>query len=518
MKNIIIGICVLLSLLCIIGDAARAATTEEIVPGYSQAPIEGNSGLSVSLYKRAWVSGSYKLTSEAYGGCNADPLKRNTTQSIVAYMSASADRSTWPIVSKSYIETNPSSSNLPDGHVRARRMRDPNSPKGQDWYYYFAKKTVGKSQVVYKAHTILWHITGFLGPITPRWLGGKNTKRTFRESTDTMQAVWTASSRSGLDTSVVPYAYGKITSYSSNTNGGTGIMIAQVEADTTKNPDGTDNQYDSLSTNFRQAETVGTGKPIVVCPACEEVVTTERQHLMTCKSHSYQRFAKGHVYVGMANSQVCGKTYWYCVGEGHRAHGLKANCPEPNCGLRDYRCGPPHTCEGISDQEKYGGRSGNNGGNSGNGGSSNGGSSNGGSSNGGSSNRVRCGNRWTGSSACTSGGYASSRTAHQSTCARGHTYWSCNPSALSYHSRCTAPSRSSSSSSGSSSSGSSSGSSTSSSSSSSSSSASSRSTSRNDWRTRSRTCRRCGTSFTYYTQGSCSAWGRTYSSHWGISD
>lgn len=152
-----------------------------------------------------------------------------------------------------------------------------------------------------------------------------------------------------------------------------------------------------------------------------------------------------------------------------------------------------------------------------NGGSS-GGSSNGGSS-GGSSDRVRCGNRWTGSSACTSGGYASSRTAHQSTCARGHTYWSCNPSALSYHSRCTAPSRSSSSSSGSSSSGSSSGSSTSSSSSSSSSSASSRSTSRNDWRTRSRTCRRCGTSFTYYTNGSCTArWGRTYSSHWGISD
>ena len=109
MKNTIIGICILLSLLCIISDAARAATTTEVVPGYSQAPIEGNSGLSVSLYKRAWISsnnGSYKLTSQAYSGCNANPLKRNTTQSVVAYMSASADRSTWPIVSKSYIETN----------------------------------------------------------------------------------------------------------------------------------------------------------------------------------------------------------------------------------------------------------------------------------------------------------------------------------------------------------------------------------------------------------------------------
>lgn len=152
-------------------------------------------------------------------------------------------------------------------------MRDPDSPKGQDWYYYFAIKTVGKSQVVYKAHTILWHVTGFLGPITPRWLGGKNTKRTFRETTETMQAEWTASSRSGLDTSVVPYAYGQITSYSSNTNGGTGIMIASVEADTTKNPDGTDNQYDSLSTSFAQTETVGTGTPIIVCPACEEAVS-----------------------------------------------------------------------------------------------------------------------------------------------------------------------------------------------------------------------------------------------------
>lgn len=416
MKNTIIGICVLLSLLCIISDAARAATTE-VVPGYSQAPIEGKSGLSVSLYKRAWISGSYKLTSQAYGGCNADPLKRNTTQSVVAYVAASADRSTWPVVSKSYIETNPSASNLPDGHVRARRIRDPASPKGQDWYYHFAKKTVGKSQVVYKAHTVLWHVTGFLGPITPRWLGGKNTKRTFRLLPDTMQAVWRASSRSGLDTSVIPYAYGKITSYSSNTNGATGIMIAQVEADTTKNPDGTDNQYDSLSTSYRQAELVGRGKPKIVCPACEEVVNHETQHLVTCKPDRYQRFDNEGVYQGMAYYAGCNVKYWFC--QNPPEHGRKKRCPEDNCGLWDFHCAD-HACEGMSDQEKYGGRSGTSSGGSG-------GSSSGGTVSSGGITYIAC----PAGSSCRQGGrYAQGQASHVRSigswgCSRHSTYYSC---------------------------------------------------------------------------------------------
>lgn len=46
---------------------------------------------------------------------------------------------------------------------------------------------------------------------------------------------------------------------------------------------------------------------------------------------------------------------------------------------------------------------------------------------------VRCGNTWRGSGACTSGGRASSRTAHQSTCGAGHSYWSCNSSAVAWH-------------------------------------------------------------------------------------
>ena len=46
---------------------------------------------------------------------------------------------------------------------------------------------------------------------------------------------------------------------------------------------------------------------------------------------------------------------------------------------------------------------------------------------------VACGNRWRGSGACTSGGRASSRTAHQSTCSAGHSYWSCNSTAVAWH-------------------------------------------------------------------------------------
>ena len=46
---------------------------------------------------------------------------------------------------------------------------------------------------------------------------------------------------------------------------------------------------------------------------------------------------------------------------------------------------------------------------------------------------VRCGNRWRGPGRCSSGGRASSRTAHESTCGAGHTYWSCNRTAVAWH-------------------------------------------------------------------------------------
>ena len=54
-------------------------------------------------------------------------------------------------------------------------------------------------------------------------------------------------------------------------------------------------------------------------------------------------------------------------------------------------------------------------------------------------NSVRCGNRWSGYSGCSSGGYATSTNAHRTTCAAGHAYWSCNRNAVSSHSGHTAP-------------------------------------------------------------------------------
>ena len=46
---------------------------------------------------------------------------------------------------------------------------------------------------------------------------------------------------------------------------------------------------------------------------------------------------------------------------------------------------------------------------------------------------VLCGNSWRGSGACTSNRRTSSRTAHQSTCGAGHTYWGCNRTAVAWH-------------------------------------------------------------------------------------
>ena len=52
---------------------------------------------------------------------------------------------------------------------------------------------------------------------------------------------------------------------------------------------------------------------------------------------------------------------------------------------------------------------------------------------------VACGNTNTGAGACSSGGQAATATAHQTTCAAGHTYWSCNVNAVKTHGTHTAP-------------------------------------------------------------------------------
>ena len=74
-------------------------------------------------------------------------------------------------------------------------------------------------------------------------------------------------------------------------------------------------------------------------------------------------------------------------------------------------------------------------GNNSSGNNSSGNNSSGNNSSGNNSSGVRCGNTARGTSACSSGGYASTRTSHRARCRRGHTYWGCNPNAVRWHSR-----------------------------------------------------------------------------------
>ena len=74
-------------------------------------------------------------------------------------------------------------------------------------------------------------------------------------------------------------------------------------------------------------------------------------------------------------------------------------------------------------------------GNNSSGNDSSGNNSSGNNSSGNNSSGVRCGNTARGTSACSSGGDAPTRTSHRARCRRGHTYWGCNPNAVRWHSR-----------------------------------------------------------------------------------
>lgn len=175
----------------------------------------------------------------------------------------------------------------------------------------------------------------------------------------------------------------------------------------------------------------------------------------------------------------CGKTYWTCKNEAN--HGRTTGCPVSGCGIRKYGCATTYSCatKHALNGEAVGSTTTTT--------TSptvqnNGGGTTGGTTGGTSSDRVRCGHsncqrggyassreahkttcpaghryyecslggnrfhancrarrsgevRCARGGLCRSGGYASSRTAHQTTCGRGHTYWSCWPASVSYHRR-----------------------------------------------------------------------------------
>lgn len=201
-----------------------------------------------------------------------------------------------------------------------------------------------------------------------------------------------------------------------------------------------------------QGSSVGTHNPVIGgCRhdywQCDSNASSHRQ--VTCNSESLQSRHTGSIYTVSG----CGATYWQCRDAS--SHG----------GIIWYRAWPYKRCC-LPTTASGSGSSG-----SGSGGGSGGGSGSG--SGGDSGSRVRCGN-----SRCDKGGYASSRTAHQTECtfpthSRPITYWSCHAAARRYHT--TSPSHSQ----------------------------------------RILTCRRCGTTFVQSKNGSCTHRGRRYSSHSG---
>ena len=222
-------------------------------------------------------------------------------------------------------------------------------------------------------------------------------------------------------------------------------------------------------------------KMTYVCPKCSQDVSHFSQHQLTCSRCGKTYWdcnSNSYIHKRTTPCYGCGKRIGWCQSQ---AYG-PSNTPHrwticTICGQKDYNCGT-HVCSSGSGSGSSSGAS------SGTTTSptvSSGGGS-GGTTGGTSSDRVRCGHSncqrggWASSreahkttcpaghryyecslrgnrfhancrarrsgevrcargSWCRSGGYASSRNAHQTTCGRGHTYWSCWPSSVSRHRR-----------------------------------------------------------------------------------
>ena len=182
-----------------------------------------------------------------------------------------------------------------------------------------------------------------------------------------------------------------------------------------------------------------TVKEVKMCPRCNKEVDSFTSHQVTCtgcgntywKCTAYRVIAAGNSNKSVvsdgygrhwkARCSECAAIFWVCKNDPIRHH-TEETCSV--CSETYSECTGGHSCSsGDTDDDSGSTGSGSTGGGSGGGGGSTppattptGGGGGGGDS----SNRVRCGY-----SACSLGGYASSRTAHQSTCPRGHVFWTC---------------------------------------------------------------------------------------------
>ena len=200
----------------------------------------------------------------------------------------------------------------------------------------------------------------------------------------------------------------------------------------------TDNSTENVSNDdYIAPESLPTPTTSPICLNCGEVVSTESEHQRTCAGCGTTYYTCALQRVIAANSEAAETDGWgrhwqgRCVDStsildrfGNSIKGCGALIWACNNGIhdlekcvscKDWKRGcQTHVCP--------------NGGNSGGNSDSSGGSTplattpstDNGRNGGDSSNRVRCGY-----SRCSLGGYASSRTAHQSTCPRGHVFWTC---------------------------------------------------------------------------------------------
>lgn len=135
-----------------------------------------------------------------------------------------------------------------------------------------------------------------------------------------------------------------------------------------------------------------------VCPNCSQDVSHFGEHQVTCYGELTPK----------AYISGCGGKYWKCASDAKRRHSINPSTQSRPC----------MTSSSPTVQNNGGGTVSNNGGGTGTGSSS---------------DRVRCGH-----SNCQRGGWASSREAHKTTCAAGHSYYACSLNGARLHANCRA--------------------------------------------------------------------------------
>ena len=138
---------------------------------------------------------------------------------------------------------------------------------------------------------------------------------------------------------------------------------------------------------------------------------------VTCSDETYSYYGydgDGVHHTYYATRSGCGRTYWYCKDSAsHRASGSTSRvCLSSGGGSSSTR-----SSSGTTTSPPV--------------------QNNGGSSGGSSSDRVRCGHGRNGN-ACSRGGWASSREAHKVTCPAGHRYYACSSGGARFHANCRA--------------------------------------------------------------------------------